>query len=41
VNIHLHRMMLLPEVVRQFGVRHQVEPHELHDGDPGLVCATG
>ena len=30
VDVDPHRRMLLAEVVRQFGVRHQVEPHELH-----------
>ena len=28
--------MLLAEVVGQLGVRHQVEPHELHDDPPAL-----
>ena len=30
VDVHPHRRMLLTEVVRQLGVRHQVEPHEFH-----------
>src|SRR5580658_5943272 len=31
VNIDPDRRMLLFEVLRQFGVRHQMEPHQLHD----------
>ncbi len=38
VDVHPHRRMLLFEVLRQLGVRHQVEPHQLHGADaPGAV----
>src|SRR5690242_3776602 len=31
VDVHPHRWMLLTEIIRQFCVRHEVEPHEFHD----------
>jgi hypothetical protein len=27
--------MLIPKIVREFGVRHEVEPHQLHGCAPG------
>ena len=36
MDVDPHRGMLLAEVVRQLGVRHQVEPHQLHG-----VCSLG
>ena len=32
MDVDPHRRMLLPEVLRQFGVRHQMEPQEFHGG---------
>ena len=29
--------MSMPEIIRQFGVRHQVEPHEFHARSPRFV----
>ena len=51
VDVHPYRRMLLAEVIREFGVGHQVEPHELHDASvsrvvllpqaSGNACARG
>ena len=39
MDVDPHRRMLLPEIVRQLGVRHQVEPQQLH-GCPFLAETT-
>src|SRR5579859_138800 len=39
VDVHPHRRILVPEIVRQFRVWHQVEPHQLHARSP-LVLPT-
>src|SRR5260370_696777 len=34
MDIDPHRRVLLPEIVGQLGIRHQMEPHQLHGGAP-------
>src|SRR5262252_6614967 len=40
MHINPYRRMLLAEVVRQFGVRHQMEPEELHGQSSLLLPAS-
>jgi hypothetical protein len=34
VDVYPHRSVLLPEIVRKIGPRHQIEPGELHGRSP-------
>ena len=41
MDVHPHRRVGVPEIVRQFRVGHQVEPHQLHRPRLRLACAWG
>ena len=40
VDVDPNGRMLLPKVLRQFGVRHEMEPKEFHGARPILACGT-